>query len=206
VPLREIDRFRPARSALACLALLAACAPADIAHGPQPVTMAGVITNWTAGTPPFEAGALEGLDALTRELSPWVTGHVDANGHLAVTYAIPAGVWGAPLAHLFDDPDEPAPCTGPTATGLDQPALVIQALFHEVHGGAIIRYDAADDALDLMVYVEFPATVTAAACRVLFTDAEVDVDLAVGWNRLRLSRGEATLRDGFDPDAVWVWD
>lgn len=174
--------------------------------GPQPVRFTGTITNWDAGTPPFEPGALAGRDALAQELSNWVTGQVDAAGHLAVTYAIPEGTWGAPLAHLFDDPDDPATCTGLIGVGLDQPALVVAALFHEVHGGAIIRYDVADDALDLMVYVEFPATVTATGCPVLLTEVAVDVDLTVGWNRLRLSFGEGTLLDGHDPDAVWIWD
>lgn len=65
------------------------------------------MTDWTAGMPPFEAGALAGRDALARELSNWVTGEVDAAGHLVVTYAIPEGAWGAPFARLFDDPDHP---------------------------------------------------------------------------------------------------
>lgn len=174
--------------------------------GPQPVTLAGTITNWDAVSPPFDAGALAGRDALARELTPFVTGQVDAAGYLTVTYAIPEGTWGAPLAHLFDDPDDPATCTDLVGVGLDQPALVIQALFHEVHGGAIIRYDVADDALDLMVYVDFPSTVTATDCPVLFADVAVDVVLTVGWNRLRLSFGDGTLLDGHDPDAVWIWD
>ena len=124
----------------------------------------------------------------------------------AVRAAIPEGTWGAPLAHLFDDPEDPAACTDLVVSGLDQPALVVKALFHEVHGGAIIRYDEADDALDLMVYVESPSTVAATDCPVLFADVAVDVDLTVGWNRLRLSRGEGTLLYGHDPDAVWYWD
>jgi hypothetical protein len=202
VTLRWNERLRAARAAILGLALLAACSPA----GPQPVTLTGTIANWDAGTPPFEAGALIGRDAVALELSDWVTGQVDGDGDLSVTFAIPAGTWGAPLAHLFDDPEDPATCTDLVGVGLDQPALVIQALFHEVHGGAIVRYDATDDALDLMVYVAAPATVTAADCRVLIADAAVDVDLAAGWNRLRLSRGEGTLQDGHDPDAVWIWD
>jgi hypothetical protein len=206
VPLHDVRRLRSACATLVCLALLAACSP-GVELGPQPVTLTGLITNWNAGTPPFEAGALAGRDALALELSPWVTGQVDADGHLDVTYAIPEGAWGAPLAHLFDDPVDPAVCTGLVGVGLDQPALVIQALFHEVHGGAIIRYDGVDDALDLMVFVASPATVTAASCRVLnLANIRVDVDLTVGWNRLRLSRGEGTLLVGHDPDAVWIWD
>ena len=61
VPLREVDRLRGARAALAFLALLAACSPSD--PGPQPVSLSGTITNWNTG---------------------------------------------APLAHLFDDPIDPA--------------------------------------------------------------------------------------------------
>jgi hypothetical protein len=170
-----IARSRTARAAFVCITLLAACSPT--LPVPQPVSLTGTITNWTAGTPPYEAGALAGRDALALELTPWVTGQVDAAGVLDATYAIPDGTWGAPLSHLFDDP-----------------------------GGAIIRYDAIDDALDLMVYVASPASVAATACRVLIADVAVDVDLAAGWNRLRLSRGEGTLTDGHDPDAVWIWD
>jgi hypothetical protein len=199
-----IARSRTARAAFVCITLLAACSPT--LPVPQPVSLTGTITNWTAGTPPYEAGALAGRDALALELTPWVTGQVDAAGVLDATYAIPDGTWGAPLSHLFDDPGDPASCTDLVDVGLDQPALVIQALFHEVHGGAIIRYDAIDDALDLMVYVASPASVAATACRVLIADVAVDVDLAAGWNRLRLSRGEGTLTDGHDPDAVWIWD
>lgn len=204
MPLRPVDRLRTFL-ALVGLLLLAACSPAD--PGPQPVTVSGTITNWNAGVPPFEAGGLAGRDALALELSPWVTGEVDAAGNFDVTYAIPEGSWGAPLAHLFDDPGDPATCTELVGTDLDQPALVVQALFHEVHGGAIIRFDAADAAVDLMVYVASPATATAASCKVLFVaDAAVDVELEAGWNRLRLARTEATLGDGGDPDAVWIWD
>jgi hypothetical protein len=204
VPHRPVARFRTA-AVLVGLVLLAACTPAD--PGPQPVTVSGTITNWNAGVPPYEAGALAGRDALALELSPWVTGEVDAAGDFEVTYAIPEGTWGAPLAHLFDDPADPATCTGLVGTGLEQPALVVQALFHEVHGGAIIRFDLADAAVDLMVYVESPATATAASCKALFVaDAAVDVDLEAGWNVLRLARTEATLLDGPDPDAVWIWD
>jgi len=201
---RGFARSRRTRAAFVCLTLLAACSSA--VPTPQPVALTGSITNWTAGTPPFEAGALAGRDALALQLTPWVTGQVDAAGYLDATYAIPHGTWGAPLAHLFDDPHDPAICTDLVGVGLDQPVLVVQALFHEVHGGAIIRYDAVDDALDLMAYVASPATVTATACRVLIADVAVDVDLAVGWNRLRLSRGAGTLTDGHDPDAVWIWD
>lgn len=204
VPPREVDRFRSARAALVSLVLLVACSPS--VPVPQPVSLTGTITNWNSGTPPYEAGALAGRDALALELSPWVTGEVDAAGYLDVTYAIPEGTWGAPLTHLFDDPNHPAVCTDLIGVGLDQPTLVIQALFHEVHGGAIIRYDATDDAVDLMVYVESPATVTATECHVLLWDVAVDVDLAVGWNRVRVAQGEGALLDGHDVDAVWIWD
>ncbi len=160
----------------------------------------------TLGTPRFEAGALQCRDALALVLSPWVTGDVDAAGHLSVTYAIPTGTWGAPLAHLFGGPDDAAACTDPASVGLDQPALVILALFHEVHGGAIIRFDVADRAIDLMVNVESPATVTATTCHVLLAEVTVDVDLTVGWNRVRLGLDEGTLTMEHDPDAVWIWD
>ena len=46
-------------------------------------------SNWTAGKPPFEAGALAGRDGLVLLRAPWVAGQVDGAGYLDATYAIP---------------------------------------------------------------------------------------------------------------------